>query len=594
MAQLPWQAEDVLAVLARFDLRPGRSVPVQALWHSIGRGKAVSEGVLQLVALRYVELNTAQTEVILTDLGYRVIRGENRGGEPGSTPQADPTLTASVLDSRRAVILTALEVETRAVLRHLHDVQEETVKQTVFHVGRFEGWEVAVGECGPGNVRTALIVERAIDHFSPEVACFVGVAGGVKDVTIGDVVVATKVYGYESGKDEEEGFRPRPEISLPAYVFEQRARALRLKDGWKARLDSRLNNGGAKIHVGPIAAGEKVVRSTRSATAKFLRAAYGDTLAVEMEGRGFLDGVHINHPVQGCLVRGISDLLDNKDQTDEAGSQAIAADAASAVTYEMLATLPPPGANLSSTRARPQQPAPTQTLPTGRPAGVTPAIYFELGDVLAEFGEPYDKVEFTCLDGTGFYLRVIPGVPLSKPLSRTTLGTIQDAGLFAMWRNPSGLFAQNHFGSIVVEPESPVGGDLKALSQLFANGELWGLARWLFVRNRREFGPIIPSKTLEQLYRDMLVRYINFLSTHLRIEPPLVIKAGVVGLKGSRLAVDADQLFGPYYDDALEATYVLNEFSPEAINAVLLQFFEALFAATGYERPKNLWNFPPG
>ena len=92
----------------------------------------------------------------------------------------------------------------------------------------------------------------------------------------------------------------------------------------------------------------------------------------------------------------------------------------------------------------------------------------------------------------------------------------------------------------------------------------------------------------------MLVRYINFLSTYLRIEPPLVIKAGAVGLKGFRLAVDADQLFGPFYDDALEATYVLNEFSSEAINAVLLQFFEALFAATGYERPKNLWNFPPG
>ena len=313
-----------------------------------------------------------------------------------------------------------------------------------------------------------------------------------------------------------------------------------------------------------------------------------------MEGRGFLDGVHINHPVQGCLVRGISDLLDNKDQTDEAGSQAVAADAASAVIYEMLATLPPPGANLPAPRARAQQPAAGPPLATGRPIGITPAIYFEPGEVLAEFGEPYDKVEFTCSDGNGFYLRVIPGVALSKPLSRTTLGTIQDAGLFAMWRNPSGLFAQNHFGSIVVEPESPVGGDLKALSQLFANGELWGLARWLFVRNRQEFGPIVPSKTLEQLYRDMLVRYINFLSTHLRIEPPLVIKAGAVGLKGFRLAVDADQLFGPFYDDALEATYVLNEFSSEAINAVLLQFFEALFAATGYERPKNLWNFPPG
>lgn len=424
MPQLPWQAEDVLAVLARFDLRPGRSVPVQALWHSIGKGKDVSEGVLQLVALRYVELNTAQTEVILTDLGYRVMRGEERGGEPGPKPQTDPTLTASAPDSRRAVILTALEVETRAVLRHLHDVQEETVKQTVFHVGRFEVWEIAVGECGPGNIRTALTVERAIDHFSPEVACFVGVAGGVKDVSIGDVVVATKVYGYESGKDEEGGFRPRPEISLPAYIFEQRARAVRLKDRWKARLDAQFNNGGANIRVGPIAAGEKVVRSVRSATAKFLRAEYGDALAVEMEGRGFLDGVHINHPVQGCLVRGISDLLDNKDQTDEAGSQAVAADAASAVIYEMLATLPPPGANLPAPRARAQQPAAGPPLATGRPIGITPAIYFEPGEVLAEFGEPYDKVEFTCSDGNGFYLRVIPGVALSKPLSRTTLGTI--------------------------------------------------------------------------------------------------------------------------------------------------------------------------
>jgi hypothetical protein len=90
----------------------------------------------------------------------------------------------------------------------------------------------------------------------------------------------------------------------------------------------------------------------------------------------------------------------------------------------------------------------------------------------------------------------------------------------------------------------------------------------------------------------MLVRYINFLSTHLRIEAPLTIKAGAVGLKGFRLAVGTDQWFGPFYDDALEQTYELNDFSAESINTILLQFFEALYLASGYQRPKNLWNFP--
>ena len=39
-----------------------------------------------------------------------------------------------------------------------------------------------------------------------------------------------------------------------------------------------------------------------------LRASYGDTLAVEMEGRGFLEGCERGR-TPGLLVRGISDIL---------------------------------------------------------------------------------------------------------------------------------------------------------------------------------------------------------------------------------------------------------------------------------------------
>jgi nucleoside phosphorylase len=120
-----------------------------------------------------------------------------------------------------------MELETRAVLRHMPDRKTDHVTGTAFHRGVVEGWDVVVAEVGPGNASAAVIAERAIGHFGPAVALFVGVAGGIKDVAIGDVVVATKVYGYESGKETKEGFKVRPDLQVTAHAIEQQARAIR-------------------------------------------------------------------------------------------------------------------------------------------------------------------------------------------------------------------------------------------------------------------------------------------------------------------------------------------------------------------------------
>jgi nucleoside phosphorylase len=255
------------------------------------------------------------------------------------TPMPERTSARAPQEGRAAIMLTALDLETRAVLRHLSDIRELTERGTVFHVGQFGDWTIAVAECGEGNVHAAATVERGIAQFRPDVAMFVGVAGGIKDVSIGDALVSTKVYGYERGKDTGEGFKPRPAVELTAYELEQRARAIRLGDEWRARLDPKLKHTNPQIYVGPIAAGEKVVSSSSGKVAEFLREHYGDALGVEMEGHGFLAGLHINPTVQGCVVRGISDLLDGKSEADKVGSQGQAADVASAVAFELLATL---------------------------------------------------------------------------------------------------------------------------------------------------------------------------------------------------------------------------------------------------------------
>ena len=81
--------------------------------------------------------------------------------------------------------------------------------------------------------------------------------------------------------------------------------------------------------------------------------------------------------------------------------------------------------------------------------------------------------------------------------------------MYAMWRNPSGLFAPNKYGAIVVEPESSIGGPLRASTQLLESGEVWGLAKWLFVTHRPAYGNFIPAIAFERLYQDMLPRYVD-------------------------------------------------------------------------------------
>jgi tetratricopeptide (TPR) repeat protein/nucleoside phosphorylase len=240
------------------------------------------------------------------------------------------------------VILTALPVECRAVLRYLQEPEEVVHPSgTIYQRGTFAGkgrvWRVAVAEIGMGGLAAALEAEKAISFFQARIALFVGVAGGLKDVKRGDVVVATKVYAYESGKAARR-FEPRPDLGHGSHALEQRARAEAHRDEWLARLDGSPPDPAPRVFIGALAAGEKVLASTQSRLARLLKATYGDALAIEMEGHGFLHAARVNHTVHGLVIRGISDLIDDKPVADAGGWQHIAARHAAAFAFQVLAT----------------------------------------------------------------------------------------------------------------------------------------------------------------------------------------------------------------------------------------------------------------
>lgn len=234
-----------------------------------------------------------------------------------------------------------------AVRRHLDKPEEVKHPQgTVYERGKFSGvdgrpWDIALLEIGAGNPGAALETERAINFFHPSILLFVGVAGGIKDVALCDVVAATKVYGYESG-EAQTTFQVRPSVGESSYSLVQRARMEARKENWLTRVQNLPGDIRPRVHIAPIAAGEKVVVSRRSDIYRFLRTTYGDAVAVEMEGRGFLQAVYANQQVSALIVRGISDLISGKGKADKAGYQEMAAGLAAAFALEVLANLESP------------------------------------------------------------------------------------------------------------------------------------------------------------------------------------------------------------------------------------------------------------
>lgn len=495
--------------------------------------------------------------------------------------------------SATAVIVTALEVETRAVLRQLGRYDVETVSGTGFFKGLFEGWEVAVVEAGPGNAGAAAIAVRALEHYKPQVALFVGVAGGVKDVAIGDVVVATKVYGYESGKDTAKGFQPRPDVQNTAHALEQRARVIRQGNDWKSRLDPAVKHADPAFFVAPIAAGEKVVASKKAVTATLIKDHYGDAIAVEMEGSGFLKGVHINHPTQGAVIRGISDLLSGKANADKAGSQQRAADAASAAAFEILS-----GLDGGHDRTRKAKPTFLRTAST-----FSKGSYFTQGEVLAEVGVPdVDQVRFGFVGAPDGYMRIVPMERREKPLTLSSLHANVNQSEMIRATGHGGLSTLNGYGAIYYDPAGsyPMGpAPLRWATQTFQNGELWSLTDTLIVRERgwRPADiplPLIPVLTLEQGFHRALHKSLPFAVAHLGLTFPCEVELGLLNMRGAHLGVDQRNIRGPIQFDEAIVQIELGSADAAEIDAALLAFFEEIFDKTGSRRPEGLNRFPPG
>lgn len=250
------------------------------------------------------------------------------------------------------VILTPLPLEFRAVERHLSNstsvMRENALYKTGQFKGRFHSYTVTLRETGAKNSVVALAAERAIRLFEPSLIFLSGIAAGVKDVQVGDVVVGIRAYGYESGKETADGPVSRPDVLPFSPLLIETARLVSREDTWQKRTPDGASQ--ARVFFGPIASGDKVIATTASPLYQYLKLHYNDTTALEMESIGFATAAAGNPRLAALNIRGISDLMDQKGDD----FQEKAAERAAAFLFELLYQLE-------------YHPAPTETRPGEQP-----------------------------------------------------------------------------------------------------------------------------------------------------------------------------------------------------------------------------------
>ncbi|WP_338685083.1 5'-methylthioadenosine/S-adenosylhomocysteine nucleosidase [Streptomyces acidiscabies] len=230
-------------------------------------------------------------------------------------------------------IITGLPLEYQAVRSLLTGMRERRIGTTLsVEVGELPDsvWQVALADVSLS--RAATIVDDVVHQLHPDALLFVGIAGSLKStVEVGDLVIATKIYAFQGGKQTPEGFYARPQSWHSSYRMTQTARsALHDLPG---------------VHFGAMAASDVVLNAEHASLRDQLKRSYNDALAVEMEGAGVAHVAHLTTGLEMLTVRGISDV-DVADRAkipgDPRRAQSLAAARAASAAAAILRKLGPP------------------------------------------------------------------------------------------------------------------------------------------------------------------------------------------------------------------------------------------------------------
>ncbi|MBK2256533.1 5'-methylthioadenosine/adenosylhomocysteine nucleosidase [Francisella philomiragia] len=207
---------------------------------------------------------------------------------------------------KKIAILGAMEIEIQPILQKLEKYETVEYANNKYYVANYNGIELVVAYSKIGKVFSSLTATIMIEHFGVDALLFTGVAGGLQDLQVGDMIAATATvqhdvditaFGYPSGKIPIS----EVEIATSARILEQ------------AKVIAKELN--LNLHTGVIATGDQFVHS---AERKDFVVKEFDAKAIEMEGAS-VNLICNEMNIPSFILRSISDTADGDapDNFDE-------------------------------------------------------------------------------------------------------------------------------------------------------------------------------------------------------------------------------------------------------------------------------------
>jgi len=189
------------------------------------------------------------------------------------------------------VIVTALEeTEMEKLLPMIEKIGKVPHRNILIEYGHLKSnpqKKIAYSsQLSSGMIDAAVLCTEMINYFKPKFLIMAGVLGGrPKEVSIGDVIVATKVFTIDKGKETDGGFKRESEGSNTdsSYITNIKRNKTKISQAIKdsdATRDTMVN-----IHFGPIACVRSVIDKKGFFDGE-ISVVDRKTLALEMESYG--------------------------------------------------------------------------------------------------------------------------------------------------------------------------------------------------------------------------------------------------------------------------------------------------------------------